>query len=88
MNSLTAEIDPIIAVQSAPIVRAENVRKAYIMGANTLEVLRGINLSVQPGEFLALCGASGAGKSTLLHLLIGKRLRALQHGVVLVRLTA
>ncbi|MEI7924539.1 MAG: ABC transporter ATP-binding protein [Planctomycetota bacterium] len=71
MNSLTAEIAPIIAAQSNPIVRAENVRKAYIMGANTLEVLRGINLSVQPGEFLALCGASGAGKSTLLHLLGG-----------------
>ncbi len=41
------------------------------MGARSLDVLRGIDLTVARGEFLALRGASGAGKSTLLHLLGG-----------------
>ena len=59
------------SAQSAPIVEAKNVHKTYAVGAGTLEVLRGVDLSVQEGEFVALCGASGAGKSTLLHLLGG-----------------
>jgi ABC-type lipoprotein export system ATPase subunit len=50
---------------------ARDLRKSYTMGSRHLDVLRGINLSVQRGEFLALRGASGAGKSTLLHLLGG-----------------
>src|SRR5476651_1094753 len=45
--------------------------KTYAMGRRTLEVLRGVDLTVARGEFLALCGASGAGKSTLLHLIGG-----------------
>jgi ABC-type lipoprotein export system ATPase subunit len=45
--------------------------KTYAMGKRTLEVLRGVDLTVARGEFLALRGASGAGKSTLLHLIGG-----------------
>ena len=45
--------------------------KTYVMGRRTLEVLRGVDLTVARGEFLALRGASGAGKSTLLHLIGG-----------------
>jgi lipoprotein-releasing system ATP-binding protein len=56
---------------STPILRARGVGKTYSLGKRTLEILRGVDLEVFTGEFLALQGASGAGKSTLLHLLGG-----------------
>jgi ABC-type lipoprotein export system ATPase subunit len=56
---------------SEPLLSARALAKSYTMGRRTLEVLRGVNLQVARGEFLALRGASGAGKSTLLHLMGG-----------------
>lgn len=56
---------------SEPLLEAHDLHKSYAMGRRTLEVLRGVSVSVARGEFLALRGASGAGKSTLLHLLGG-----------------
>ena len=53
------------------LISATGLRKAYQLGRRTLEVLSGVDLAVQRGEFIALRGASGAGKSTLLHLLGG-----------------
>jgi lipoprotein-releasing system ATP-binding protein len=53
------------------ILDARDLHKSYEMGRRSLEVLRGVSLSIQRGEFLALRGASGTGKSTLLHLLGG-----------------
>jgi ABC-type lipoprotein export system ATPase subunit len=51
------------------IIKAKGITKSYKMGKTKLDVLRGANLSVQKGEFLAVVGASGSGKSTLLHIL-------------------
>jgi ABC-type lipoprotein export system ATPase subunit len=56
---------------SEPLLSARGLAKTYTMGRRTLEVLRGVDLDVARGEFLALRGASGAGKSTLLHLMGG-----------------
>jgi len=56
---------------TAPLVQARALTKSYSLGRRKLEVLRGIDLDVNRGDFLALRGASGAGKSTLLHLLGG-----------------
>jgi ABC-type lipoprotein export system ATPase subunit len=54
---------------SDPILRAENVKKSYMMGPGPLRVLRGASLRVSRGELVAIMGASGSGKSTLLHIL-------------------
>ena len=54
-----------------PLLQARNLHKSYSLGRRTLDVLRGVDLDVHRGDFLALRGASGAGKSTLLHLFGG-----------------
>ena len=53
------------------IIEIIDVKKQYTVDGENLQVLGGLNLSIQPGEFLSVVGVSGCGKSTLLRLLIG-----------------
>jgi ABC-type lipoprotein export system ATPase subunit len=53
------------------LLSAHGLKKNYVIGRRTLEVLRGVDVEIPRGDFLALRGASGTGKSTLLHLLGG-----------------
>ena len=52
-----------------PIIRVVNVTRTYHVGDVDVHALRGVNLTVEPGEFIAIMGSSGSGKSTLMSLL-------------------
>jgi len=60
-----------MTTMNLPILSAKGVRKTYPSGDRKIEVLRGVDLEVLPGESVSIRGESGSGKSTLLNLFAG-----------------
>jgi putative ABC transport system ATP-binding protein len=55
--------------EEGPLIQIEDLTKVYQMGTVQVHALRGVSLSVQQGEYLAIMGASGSGKSTLMNMI-------------------
>ncbi len=51
------------------MIQISNLHKSYVMGSNSLHVLKGLDLEIDEGEFVSIMGSSGSGKSTLLNIL-------------------
>ncbi|MFW5977457.1 MAG: ATP-binding cassette domain-containing protein, partial [Candidatus Nanoarchaeia archaeon] len=56
-------------VKKKPVIELKDVWRTYLMGENEVHALRGLDLTVYEGEFLAVVGPSGSGKSTAMNMI-------------------
>ncbi len=52
-----------------PVIQVQDVHKSYDLGETKVHALRGVDMTIQPGEFVAIMGSSGSGKSTFMNML-------------------
>ena len=59
----------VLNTTATPAIQVEDVHKYYDLGETKVHALRGVNLKIEPGEFVAIMGSSGSGKSTFMNML-------------------
>ena len=64
-----AVMKPERPVSGTPVIQAQDVHKYYDLGETKVHALRGVDMTIEPGEFVAIMGSSGSGKSTFMNML-------------------